>query len=81
MNNRLICIGDKVTINIEMVYRNGMHESGEQYNRLAYIEDHPNEVYTVLSVNADALANIVLDHEVLGKTSFYEDELILVNDF
>lgn len=76
MNRRNIKVGDRVKVDIGAVASNGMHESEEQEARFNYLAEHPEEVYTVKSVSADAVANIVLDHPVVGETSFYEDELI-----
>ena len=75
-----ICVGDRVKVDVSKVASNGMHESEEQELRFEYLADHPEEVYTIRSLDADAAANIVLDHPIVGETSFYEDELIKEND-
>lgn len=72
-----ICVGDKVKVDLMEVAKNGMLESESQVCQFRYLQDHPDEVYVVASTTADAAASIQLDHPEVGKTSFYEDELIL----
>ena len=71
-------VGDRVRVDVSAVASNGMHESEEQEARFNYLADHPEEIYNIVSVTEKAAANIVLDHPVVGATSFYEDELIEV---
>lgn len=78
MKNK-IKTGDKVRINLSTVLENGMTESSDNAEgMLSYITAHPDEVYTIKATDALAAAPIVLDHPVLGDTSFFEEELMLV---
>jgi len=73
-----IKVGDRIKLDIQSIMRNGMHESIEMRERFDYILDHPENVYVVSSVDyPGALAPIKLDHPILSKTSFFEDELIV----
>ena len=72
-----IKVGDKVRINLDAVYENGMVESE---NVELYLIDHPDEVYIVKGIDGSAPASIELDHSIVGITSFCKDELILVNE-
>lgn len=75
--NRKIRIGDKVKVNLDVVSQNGLFESDEQQKQFDYLEAHPDEVFTVSSTTVDAQAQYKLDHDVVGVTSFYAEELIL----
>lgn len=71
----MIQVGDRVKINIGALYENG----GIDPSIAAYVEDNLEEVYEVVCINSRiALAEIQLDHFILGGTSFFEDELIVV---
>ena len=76
MGKGKIRVGDRVKVDVSAVASHGMHESEEQEQRFNYLADHPEEVYIVRALDADASANIVLDHPIVGETSFYESELI-----
>ena len=75
-----IKIGDKVKINLDVVSQNGMFDDKEQEEEYQYISSHQDEVYIVKAVDAPAQAPIVLDHPIIGDTSFYEEELIPVKE-
>lgn len=75
----MFTVGDKVRLCIVAIEINGMNESEEQYERFQYILDHPDEVYEIASVSSpSAIAQISLNHPILGATSFFEEELILI---
>lgn len=75
----MIKVGDKVKVNLDVVSQNGLFESEEQQKQFDYLETHPEEVFTVASTTVEAQATYRLAHPVVGETSFYEEELILVS--
>lgn len=71
-----IKIGSKVRLNIEVLRENGFcYDDEVRYNDIVVNEAR---VYTVKNIDTNFLAPIILDDEVLGITSFYEEEVILV---
>lgn len=77
---RTINVGDRVKVNLDVVFQNGLFESDEQQKQFDYLEAHPDEVFTIASTTVDAAATYQLDHPVVGATSFYAEELILEDD-
>lgn len=73
-------VGDKVKINITVLDETGLQDCETQIKAYEYITEHPDEVYTVSRVDDPALANIILNHPIVGVTSFFEDELIKVGE-
>lgn len=75
----MIQVGDKVRVDVGIVEENGMNENDDMINRFNYILAHPDEVYEVSSISCEGcLAPIQVAHPILGATSFFEDELIVV---
>lgn len=77
---RNLRVGDKVKVNLDVVFQNGLFESDEQQEQFDYLEAHPDEVFTIASTTVDAAATYQLNHPVVGATSFYAEELILEDD-
>lgn len=71
----MISPGDKVRIVIDVLLENGLEETVDQKRQLDYILEHPEEIYTVASVNCNCLANVSLKEQPVSETSFYEEEL------
>lgn len=73
-------VGDKVKINITVLDETGLQDCETQIKAYEYITEHPDAVYKIKRIDDPALANIVLDHPIVGATSFFEDELIKVGE-
>lgn len=79
----MIKVGDKVKINIGALEESGFPDKEVDTQVAAYqhILDHPDGVYVVANDKMQLVAACIeLDHEVLGKTSFFRSELIKVGD-
>ena len=79
MEKRKFNVGDEVIINVDKL--SGFTETENQMKIYDYILNHPNESYKIRRfITSPTLildADIELDHPLLSKTSFYEDELLL----
>lgn len=72
-----IKIGSKIRLNADVLRENGYcYDDEVRYN---YIVEDEVRVYTVKNIDNNFTAPIILDDELLGITSFYEEEVILVD--
>lgn len=79
----MLGVGDRVKIDIGILEESGFPdiEVDTQVAAYQYILDHPDDTYVVLNTEMQLVAACIkLGHEVLGKTSFFESELIKVGE-
>lgn len=69
----------KVKINIDVVLSNGLQETETQKQALQYILKHPKQVYSIKAIDNNCLAPIIINHPILSGTSFYIEEIEVIN--
>lgn len=69
-------VGDRVKINVTAYAGNGGAGAAHDEKLLSYAYNHPEETYTICCIASDCLFPYMLNHPVMGITSFDADELI-----
>lgn len=71
-------IGDKVKINVAKYAENGGAGAAHDEELLTYAYNNPDEIYTICRIASDCLFPYMLDHPIMGITSFDNSELIII---
>lgn len=80
-SGHLLKVGDRVKMNIKVIGEgdlNGVEFTNTEFNYWRYMNEHPDEVYTVEDIDLSGDNPQYILSGAMGNNTWYSDELILV---